>query len=748
MKHGYLHCLDRYLYIPVPRNRCISLPSAAIGGKPLLSMFPFFHLTGVFMITESIFHSTPFVLCQDQPMTAERFVATISTAKVKGAWLTPSVLEELSAHKSALAALSDLKVIFFAGAPLSPEIGDKISNITTLSPIIGSSEIGGIMSLIPSRKELWNYFEWASNNGVVMENVQDDLYELVIHKDPELSDVQGIFHTFPDIKTYRTKDLFTPHPENSDLWKYDCRLDDIIVFNNGEKFNPVAAEKILEGHPLITHAILAGQQQSQSTLLVEPNWDRWDEAKTVDNLIPLLKSTIEETNRTVPAYAQIDPSRIIMASQAKKFKTTVKGSKQRRHILLDFAEEIKDCDCDVIVSSACRQLDWTEGPEARDNLRNLIIGLTGLRDLKDEDNIFSAGMDSLQASRLANEFKSSFKLQYAEQTQPQITPQNIYSHPTIAQLLSFMSNLKSGKHSEYASADFEPVNQARSDKISRMVERYTKNFRNITVSDTSSVPSKNTILLTGSTGSLGNYILDRISGEMSDRVICLTRDDAAESRVLEGLKDRGLAINARTSILYKKADLSLPNLGLDPETYEDMTATVNIVIHNAWEVNFLQTLEAFEKPHLQGVRHLIDFCLACKAKAQFHFVSSISSVGLWNRKYTTSAPEEIVLDSEVPLAQGYAESKFVAERICAEAVSSTGLSVFIHRVGQLCGPKKGSGVWNRKEWMPSLISTSKSIGYVPDTLGRMKVDWIPVVCFYILHIVKISLLPTDIPCRD
>jgi thioester reductase-like protein len=93
-----------------------------------------------------------------------------------------------------------------------------------------------------------------------------------------------------------------------------------------------------------------------------------------------------------------------------------------------------------------------------------------------------------------------------------------------------------------------------------------------------------------------------------------------------------------------------------------------------------------------------------------------------------SAPEDLIEDPDVVLKQGYAESKHIAERLCYEASKTTGVPTTILRVGQIGGPTRAEGIWNRNEWFPSLIATSERIGKIPASLGANELDWIPVVC--------------------
>lgn len=45
----------------------------------------------------------------------------------------------------------------------------------------------------------------------------------------------------------------------------------MIVLSNGEKFNPLTMEIIIEGHPLISKVVVVNQSRFQAGLLVEPN---------------------------------------------------------------------------------------------------------------------------------------------------------------------------------------------------------------------------------------------------------------------------------------------------------------------------------------------------------------------------------------------------------------------------------------------------------------------------------------------
>ncbi len=103
------------------------------------------------------------------------------------------------------------------------------------------------------------------------------------------------------------------------------------------------------------------------------------------------------------------------------------------------------------------------------------------------------------------------------------------------------------------------------------------------------------------------------------------------------------------------------------------------------------------------------------------FVSSVSSILNWTAYYPEDklTPEKSLtgVDYNVALPMGYGKSKHVGERMLAVAPERSSIRVDILRVGQVAGPIAPDGrCWNKSEWFPSLIQTSKSPEYIPDAL--------------------------------
>ncbi|RMZ43874.1 putative NRPS-like protein biosynthetic cluster [Aspergillus flavus] len=724
LTNGFFSVIDNFPRTPTPPGRLNKSITSVAQGRRLFTMAPMFHLMGLVILSGAIFHNTPVVLSPERPMTPGLLSQILETARPEVAMLTPSVIQELSAFQEGLEGLQKFKAIVFGGAPLSPEVGSKLNEKVALHSIIGSSEAGFMGALICTHSEDWEYFEWNPYSGIHMESVDDGVFEAVIRKD-EHHEFLCIFHTYPDITEYRTKDLFTPHPTRPGLWKYHGRLDDVIVLSNGEKFNPTDMENIVESHPLVSRAIIIGQGRFQASLLIQPNWGQWSEDQDKADFIDRIWPTVERANGIAPGHARVLRTKVALAKQDTPFALTPKGSVQRRQISEDYETEInalyagedEECTDDLPQS--------TDLEDIKQYIHTVVSQLLSVERISDTSDIFSLGMDSLQTLQLSKILQTAVRHLSADKNSEPITSQKLYAYPTLDQLSQYVYRLLKGETMEEKAEDEEATRPGR---IEGLINKYTNDLsqRAITSFNRS---TKNAVILTGSTGSLGNYILNEL---LSDREIpmiyCLNRAEDARQKQITSFKEKGFTIphdfDERVEFIH--AHFGALNLGLSIDKYNELTKSVDLIIHNAWKVNFNHKVEAFEDPHIRGIRSLVDFSLRSAHSAHIHFISSISTVSAWGPQDGPSVPEIPLDDPDVALRQGYGESKFVGERICAIASSIAGVPSSIHRVGQIAGPTTEKGLWNRQEWLPSLVATSKTLGKLPNTLGTMPVDWIPI----------------------
>lgn len=154
------------------------------------------------------------------------------------------------------------------------------------------------------------------------------------------------------------------------------------------------------------------------------------------------------------------------------------------------------------------------------------------------------------------------------------------------------------------------------------------------------------------------------------------------------------------------------------------------VVHCAWAVNFNLQLGSFVGDCIAGVAHLLDLCLAARAPqpASFNFCSSISTV--FNTAREAPGVEAVTVREALPPSlacaqgMGYAQSKLVAEHVCARAAAAArGMRARVLRVGQIVGDER-HGVWSATEAVPLMLRSAVTLGALP-ALDEW-VRWLPV----------------------
>ncbi|KAL9071871.1 MAG: hypothetical protein Q9161_003971 [Pseudevernia consocians] len=137
---------------------------------------------------------------------------------------------------------------------------------------------------------------------------------------------------------------------------------------------------------------------------------------------------------------------------------------------------------------------------------------------------------------------------------------------------------------------------------------------------------------------------------------------------------------------------------------------------------------SYERTHVGGVRNLTELAIKSTHQAAIFFVSSISSVSNSIAREKARIPEETIKDLTVPQHMGYAESKYIAERLLDITTTGYNVPVSTGCVSQIAGPIRISeGVWNQQEWLPSLVLSSRHLGVIPSSLSSLEtVDCIPI----------------------
>jgi thioester reductase-like protein len=339
------------------------------------------------------------------------------------------------------------------------------------------------------------------------------------------------------------------------------------------------------------------------------------------------------------------------------------------------------------------------------------------RDIKDDTDFFSLGLDSLMAISIRR------KLSQEVNTGGKVLGSNIvFEKPNVDVLTRFLYSLGHGIKEQERSV--EGVVQSLVDKYSTFTQHIPGDVQ----------MDGQYIVLTGATGSLGSFILATLIDRPAvKKVYCFVRarsQNAGQARVSAALERahrlEALTEEQKAKIVVLPADMSQAKFGLEDEVYEKIRREVTNIIHCAWSVNFNMDVTSFEDQHIRGSWNLINLCLSSphRTPAVFNFVSSISTV-LGMKISTTTIPEVLPKLGDQML-MGYAQSKLVTEHICSIATVKTNIAARILRVGQIVGDTE-YGMWNAIEATPLCIQSATTIGALPVIEnGDEELQWIPV----------------------
>ena len=633
--------------------------------------------------------------------------------ELRAMYVPPTIVEQVMQEPEGFDRLRQLDFLIYTGGPLSASVGDRLSKELDLCSYYGATEFFQIHTYVPHPED-WSYMEWIPTVKADMQPSIDGAYELVLHNDPDVAKHRPLYYNFPDFMDWHTKDLFKPHPTKPNLWRYHGRADDIIVFSNGAKFSPVAAEAIIQAHPSVAGAIILGTARSQAALVIEPKPAL--DPNTLENLIEEIWPVVEKANIQSPSQGRVIRSMIAVISPGKPFPRAAKGTVVRHSVATAFASEIDGLYAAVEGPSTLDPVGDSvlEDTAIKVCVRHSVLNVLGGLEITDNDDLFTKGLDSVKTVELITLIRSTFGNGVAT-----LSPRMVYTNCTIAKLsAAIFKALKSRNEND-------PVAVHRAD-IDTIVEEYSKSLprKAPRITNSPSPPSIN-VALTGSTGLLGGYLLQSlIKAPEVAAVYCLDRSADASEKHNKSFFGFGLSPRQTAKITFIQVDFGLNQLGLPTRLYAELSDKVDFILHNAWNVNFNMDLSSFAPTHIHGVRSLIDWSIGSERNPHIVFLSSISSVSNWLLNHADPVPERHIDDVSAVPEMGYAQSKYVAEKVLSIASERCGVPFSVLRIGQIAGPVTTTGVWPETEWFPALLKTSESLGLIPNSLPP--VDWIQI----------------------
>lgn len=570
----------------------------------------------------------------------------------------------------------------------------------------------------------WNYVRIYTNirKSIYMDPIGDGQYECVYLKShPGLSPTTANSDD-PEPGSWRSKDVFTPHPTIPDVWKYVTRLDDRVTLSNGEKVLPLPIEGRIRQDNLVREAVVVGVDRALPGLLIFRASDDMSDEEFLDAIWP----SIADANLRAEAFSQITREAVIMLPSGVEYPRTDKGSIIRAQVYRKFANEIE--------AMYARLDDEQEGTlrldvvEIEKFLKSTYEDISGVTLESVDTDFFTAGVDSLKAIQMRRIIQKTLDL-----NKQRLSSNVIYDQGSVRKLAKYLSSLGQG-HINGNGAHANVEEEDRTSLMKILITKYSdfgetvvcilflptlyKIKRHRAATDKSQI-------LTGATGSLGAHILAQaINSHHITKVYCLVRGSDPLERVLQSLEDRGLELTTKDNvhkIVALSSNFSQPGLGVGKETFEKFKSEVSLIIHLAWPVNFAIRLQSFE-PHLAGLRNLLALSLAVHRPepARLFFASSISTAE--NTPTPAVIPDEPIENFNHSIDMGYAQSKLVGEHMVLNAARG-GARSYILRIGQIVGDKE-YGFWNDSEYIPLMIRSALSLKALPAL--HEKCSWIPV----------------------
>jgi thioester reductase-like protein len=188
-------------------------------------------------------------------------------------------------------------------------------------------------------------------------------------------------------------------------------------------------------------------------------------------------------------------------------------------------------------------------------------------------------------------------------------------------------------------------------------------------------------LVTGGTGLVGARVIATLLARGDERVIGLGRVGAGD-RLRATLAGIGVGVGALDRLDLVEGDFSAPRLGLAEETWRDLADRVGIIIHCAAELSFIKPYAALRPVNVDVGRALLALMACGRPKRMVH-LSSVSVLETPSRAGRRLA-EDTILDFPETLPVGYAQSKWVADRMMGHA-RDRGFAVAVARPPWIIG---------------------------------------------------------------
>ena len=293
---------------------------------------------------------------------------------------------------------------------------------------------------------------------------------------------------------------------------------------------------------------------------------------------------VQVANASAPTQARLLREYIMFANPNKPFMRTDKNTVKRKATVTDYQKEIEEFYQELNDEDSARfttNINTTSPETTAQGVRDLLIDtLPSVEAIGLDDDLFYAGFNSLLALRVAKCLRSALeKYDVDGAKKSALTPKFIFTNPTINQLSTAFYNLL-----HQVTNGFDNPVETQIQKMKELRTKYAADLpdssgrrRDKTSGDGS------TVILTGSTGSLGSYLLESLIRQQNvNKVYCLNRVADGAKKQIEVGQSRGLTTTWHTQkVQFLQVDLSKSNFGLGQEKYSELVQQTTHIIRES-----------------------------------------------------------------------------------------------------------------------------------------------------------------------
>mmetsp|Transcript_3298 Transcript_3298/g.8829 ORF Transcript_3298/g.8829 Transcript_3298/m.8829 type:complete len:1112 (-) Transcript_3298:68-3403(-) len=568
---------------------------------------------------------------------------------------------------------------------------------------------------------------------------------------PEKTAERFVDNPFPDDdgtapRLYRTGDLGRVLPDSKEL-EILGRCD-FMVKIRGYSVVLGAVETALAKHPKLSSAVVlavGGEGSRDKKLVAYVVPAVWKDPPSASSVRNFLKDKIPPY--AIPSTFCVIDALPVAASAAGKLDRKKLPAHETAKRLRAFSI---DDDSDAEDGSNNEKKATSRLPPRNDTEEGILEIWSQLLDLSAEelsvlDSFFEVGGHSLLATKMVKMINDRFS--------GNLTIITFMEAPTIRDLSNAITDSavidvnKIDLKAEALSLDSSiyPFPTRKGNTMSR--------FR----FESSALLKPRVVFLTGGTGYLGSHILSQLLQIPGLTTICLARADtdaAAKDRLLKTMEkyrlhkltseeiDETKEPNGNeildSQLIAIAGDLSKPLLGMDALRFKTLALEIDSIIHCGAEVNLIKPYASLKESNVLGTQEILRLATTngfIKTKVKpVHYISTNGIFPVDVEAYSNSAsPDNTTVhlkeDADVDkfssfLSEGYAMTKWVAERMCTVA-ESRGLPISVLRPGNMAGSSV-TGISNPDDLNYLLLQGILEAGCAPLIDTNYALDLTPV----------------------